>query len=137
MALSGETLGERWLQIKPAAARGGGRGGRHSTIRTVQPPGCKTLFVRNLSYEASESVVSKHFEKHGGVKPIDVRIPRDWHTERPKGFAYIELADPEDAASAMNKLEGSQLLGRPMHLDYEDRKQFSADYVRPEGPQGH
>lgn len=137
VSLSGETLGERWLQIKPALAESkyNDRGGRSSTVRTVQPAGCKTVFVRNLSFDCSDSKLSAHFER-AGITPIDVRIPNDWHTGRSKGFAYVELADMEDAASAVSKLEGSKLLGRPMHLDYEDRKQFYAGYVRPDGPEG-
>lgn len=137
VSLSGETLGERWLQIKPALVESkyNARGSRSSTVRTVQPAGCKTIFVRNLSFDCSDSKLSAHFER-AGLTPIDVRIPNDWHTGRSKGFAYVELADMEDAASAMSKLEGSKLLGRPMYLDYEDRKQFHAGYVRPEAPSG-
>jgi RNA recognition motif-containing protein len=137
VSLSGETLGERWLQIKPALAESkyNDRGGRSSTVRTVQPAGCKTVFVRNLSFDCSDSKLSAHFER-AGLTPIDVRMPNDWHTGRSKGYAYVELADMEDAASAVSKLEGTKLLGRTMHLDYEDRKQFHAGYVRPEGPAG-
>lgn len=49
--------------------------------------------------------------------PIEVRIPRDFHTERPKGYAYIQLADEEDASKAMKALEATELLGRPIYLD--------------------
>lgn len=135
VSMSGKTLGERWLQIKPALAESkyNNRGGRDSTIRTVQPEGCKTVFVRNLQWDCSDSKLTAHFER-AGLTPIDVRMPNDWHTGRSKGYAYVELADPEDAATAMSKLEGSSLLGRTMHLDYEDRKQFHANYVRPDGP---
>ena len=68
------------------------------------------------SYAADENALTKHFAA-AGTPPIEVRIPRDWHTNRSKGYAYIQLADAEDAAKAMSALEASELLGRPVYLD--------------------
>jgi RNA recognition motif-containing protein len=72
--------------------------------------------ARAHRYSADEKLLSKHFAAAGTV-PIEVRIPRDFHTERPKGYAYIQLADEEDAAKAMAALEATELLGRPIFLD--------------------
>ena len=129
---SGKYLGDRYLQIKLAGTAGKGVNSRRDTaVRTVQPIGCKTLFARNLAYSADEDALKNHVKKLAGTTPIEIRIPIDFHTQRSKGYAYIQLADEEDAAKAMKSLEATQLLGRPMFLDYEDRKQFVANYKPP------
>lgn len=44
---------------------------------------------------------------------------------RPKGFAYVTFASVEDAKSAFNALNGSELDGRPVRLDFAKPRENS------------
>jgi RNA recognition motif-containing protein len=69
------------------------------------------IFVGNLSPEATEQDVRTVFEKHGTVERF--RIMTDRETGRPRGFAFVEMADDSDAEKAITALHGTELNGRP------------------------
>ena len=46
-------------------------------------------------------------EKYGEVK--DVYIPTDYYTRRPRGFAFVEFLNADEALDAVTKLNGKQL----------------------------
>lgn len=75
-----------------------------------------TLFVANLSFDASSDVLRESFQEHGEV--IATRMPTDRETGDPKGFGYVEFNSVEDATNAYNKMSGTQILGRTIRLDY-------------------
>ena len=53
-----------------------------------------TLFITNLPFTASESMLREHFQKHFSKLDIDeVRLPRQTGSNKVKGFAYIQLRD--------------------------------------------
>lgn len=70
------------------------------------------LFVGNLPYEATEADLRDHFEQVGAVS--SVFIPLDRETGKPRGFAFVELADPERAASAIAQLHQKPFKDRPL-----------------------
>jgi len=74
-----------------------------------------TLFVGNLSFNATEDSVWEFFGDHG-VK--HVRLPTDRDTGRPKGFGYVQFEDIDGAKKAFEALSGSELDGRSIRLDY-------------------
>ena len=74
--------GTRYLKISLANAVFV-QASRNTALRTEPPPDCKTLFCRNLAYGVDEAALAK-FVKGAGVTPIEVRIPKDWHTARSK-----------------------------------------------------
>ena len=111
--------GTRYLKISLANAVFV-QASRNTALRTEPPPDCKTLFCRNLAYGVDEAALAK-FVKGAGVTPIEVRIPKDWHTARSKGYAYVEFVDQADAVTVVDTLEGALLLGRAVHMDFEDR----------------
>lgn len=51
-------------------------------------------------------------EKFGEVR--DVYIPKDFHTKRPKGLAFIEFQDAIGCEDAIEGLEGLELEGQPV-----------------------
>jgi hypothetical protein len=65
---------------------GGRRGGREEGV-----PGI-SLLVRNIGPSISNNDLIQAFGRIGEVR--DVYIPRDYHSQQPKGFAFIEYADP-------------------------------------------
>ncbi|KAJ8924287.1 hypothetical protein NQ315_007080 [Exocentrus adspersus] len=51
------------------------------------------LFVGNIPYDTNRQDIIEHFKKSGEIK--DVRIQTEKKTSRPRGFAYVELANEE------------------------------------------
>jgi RNA recognition motif-containing protein len=73
------------------------------------------LYVGNLSYDTSEASLRTAFEAHGEVTSVNLIMDRD--SGRPKGFAFVEMATPEDAQKAKAALDGTQLDGRALKVD--------------------
>ncbi len=69
------------------------------------------LYVGNLPYTADEAMIRSFFET-GGRQVTQVKIVTDRDTGRPRGFAFVEVADDSMAKSAINELNGQNLGGR-------------------------
>jgi len=67
------------------------------------------LYVGNLSYSATAKDVEDLFAQHGSV--VSVRI-----MER-KGFGFVEMSSQAEAEEAREKLNGTELMGRPLKVD--------------------
>lgn len=75
----------------PPNFRGGG-GRRDRNRRDENIPGI-SLLVRNIGPHITNHDLGVAFGRIGDVR--DVYIPRDYHSQQAKGFAFIEYADPE------------------------------------------
>ena len=75
----------------------------------------KSLFVGNISYQTSEDSLRSAFERYGEVKRVKVVTDRD--TGRPRGFAFIEMAQDDDAARAIGEMNGTRLDGRTLSVN--------------------
>jgi RNA recognition motif-containing protein len=64
------------------------------------------LFVAGLPDSVSEDVLKQLFEATGG-KVVNVSLPKDRMTGRPRGFGFVTMATPEEASSARGALDGS------------------------------
>ncbi len=73
------------------------------------------LYVGNLSYDTTEASLQAHFEQAGDVE--DVAIIRDRETGRSRGFAFVEMADDDQAQAAIEQLDGASLDGRPLKVN--------------------
>jgi len=69
------------------------------------------LFVGNIPYAATEEELRELFAGSGG-KVESVRIIADFDTGRSKGYAFVEMATPEEAGKAVQELNGKELNGR-------------------------
>jgi len=74
------------------------------------------LFVGNLSFDATEDACWESFGEFGEV--MSVRLPTDRESGTRKGFGYVEFADQPTAIKAFEGLQGKELFGRPIRLDY-------------------
>src|SRR5436190_11336109 len=63
------------------------------------------LFVGNLAHTVRENELQEMFAAHGGV--IDVKVPTDRESGRPRGFAFVTMATPEAAQAAIQALNGT------------------------------
>jgi cold-inducible RNA-binding protein len=68
------------------------------------------LFVGNIPYATTEQELRDTFARAGGVASI--RIITDFDTGRSKGYAFVEMATPEDAEKAIRDFSNFNLNGR-------------------------
>jgi RNA recognition motif-containing protein len=73
------------------------------------------LYVGNLSFATSEDSLRETFGQFGTI--TDVHVASDRITGRPRGFAFVTFAAAEDARTATEKLNGSDLDGRPLTVN--------------------
>ena len=72
------------------------------------------LFVGNLPYSATEVDIRQHFGTIGD--PLQVVIPTDRETGRPRGFAFVDYDDRSVAERAIQQLHGQPFKGRPLSV---------------------
>lgn len=75
----------------------------------------KNLFVGNMSFQTTESELQELFEAYGEVTRVQVMTDRD--TGRARGFAFVEMANDEDAAKAIEALNGKEFGGRQLNVN--------------------
>ena len=73
------------------------------------------LYVGNLSYETTEVTLRTLFAEYGQIKAVSLSTDRD--TDRPKGFAFVEMSTEEDAQQAISGLNGKQVDEREIKVD--------------------
>lgn len=75
----------------------------------------KNLFVGNMSFQSTEADLRALFEPYGQVTRI--HIVNDRETGQPRGFAFVEMANDDEAAKAMAELNGRELGGRALRVN--------------------
>ncbi len=74
-----------------------------------------SIFVGNLPFRAEQEDVIELFSPFGEVANCSLPLERD--TGRKRGFAFIEMADEAVEASAIESLQGAELMGRPLRIN--------------------
>merc|ERR1712131_387873 len=78
--------------------------------------GMASLKVDNLSYRTSTETLRRKFERYGDVG--DAYIPRDRHTGDSRGFGFVRFHDKRDASDAIKGMDGYEMDGRELRVDY-------------------
>ena len=68
------------------------------------------IYVGNLSFNAEDNDVRSAFEQFGEVTSVNIIMDRE--TGRSRGFAFVEMANGENAAEAIENLNGTAICGR-------------------------
>lgn len=113
--------------------RGGGpnpRRGGERRRREEGPPGV-SLLVRNVSPDMTTADLQRAFGKIGEVR--DVYIPRDYHSQQPKGFAFIEYANPEMAREARDEMDRFRIKGRELEVVFAQERRKTPNEMRVRG----
>ncbi|HEV7774160.1 MAG TPA: ATP-binding protein [Conexibacter sp.] len=75
------------------------------------------LFVGNLAYEAEREDLRNLFSSIGTV--VDISLPLDvGRRGRNRGYGFVEMASTQEAKEAKKGLEGAELTGRRLRIDW-------------------
>ena len=88
------------------------------------------VYVGGLPYDLSEGDVIVIFSQFGEI--VDVNLPRDKDTGKPKGFAFIAYEDQRSTVLAVDNFNGAKVLGRTLRCDHcnsfrEEQKKDAAN----------
>lgn len=73
------------------------------------------LFVGGISWDTTEDMLTKLFSEVGTV--VSATVIRDRHTNRSKGFGFVEMSSPDEAQEATEKFDGSEFDGREITVN--------------------
>ena len=73
------------------------------------------LYVGNMSFNTTESELESAFGEFGQVQSVSIVTDRD--TGRSRGFAFVEMASPEEAEAAIEGMNGRDLGGRSLTVN--------------------
>jgi RNA recognition motif-containing protein len=79
------------------------------------------LYVGNLSFNTNADGVRTAFQEFGTVS--DVHLVSDRETGRSRGFAFVTMGTPEEAAKAIEGMDGRTLDGRPLRVNEAEQRQ--------------
>ena len=73
------------------------------------------LYVGNLSFQTTSDDLKDHFAQAGTVESASV--VEDRMTGRSRGFGFVEMATPEEAAAAIEQFNGKDFAGRNLTVN--------------------
>jgi RNA recognition motif-containing protein len=82
--------------------------------------------VGNLNFRTVQDEIRSLFSEVGEV--VDVFLPSDRETGRPRGFAFVEFSDEASARAAIQRFDGYELGGRNLRVNAAE-----AQRPRPQG----
>lgn len=74
-----------------------------------------TIYIGNLSFQATEDDLREVFAEYGEVSRIS--LPTDRETGRKRGFAFVEMKDEAKEDAAIADLDGAEWLGRELKVN--------------------
>ncbi len=88
-----------------------------------------SIYVGNLSYEVTREDLQQVFQEYGSVKRVS--LPVDRETNKPRGFAFVDMEVEEQEAKVIDALDGAEWMGRNMKVnkalprDDSDKRQYT------------
>lgn len=74
-----------------------------------------SIYVGNLSYEATTEDLTQIFSEYGTVKRV--QLPTDRETGRVRGFAFVEMGTGAEETAAIEALDGAEWMGRDLKVN--------------------
>jgi RNA recognition motif-containing protein len=73
------------------------------------------IFVGNLNFQTTQEELRDIFSPYGTVEAVNLITDRE--TGRARGFAFVEMANRNEAENAIAALNGAELNGRAMNVN--------------------
>jgi RNA recognition motif-containing protein len=89
------------------------------------------IYVGNLSYNATEEELRHAFSEYGQVSAVNIIMDRQ--TDRPRGFAFVDMPNGAEAKKAIEALNLQEIAGRAVTVNEARPK---SDQPRREGGGG-
>jgi len=74
-----------------------------------------SIYVGNLPHASTEQEIEAAFSQHGTV--ASVNIIKDRETGKSRGFAFVEMPDGAEAATAIEQLNLTEIGGRSITVN--------------------
>ncbi|MGF1536069.1 MAG: RNA recognition motif domain-containing protein [Elainellaceae cyanobacterium] len=74
-----------------------------------------TIYIGNLSFQATEDDLRSVFVEYGTVKRVS--LPTDRETGRRRGFAFVDMESDSEEEAAIQELDGAEWMGREIRLN--------------------
>jgi cold-inducible RNA-binding protein len=78
------------------------------------------LYVGNLSFQSTTESVRTAFAAHGEV--TDVQLVTDRETGQPRGFGFVTMGSADQAAKAIQAMNGATLDGRALRVNEAEER---------------
>jgi RNA recognition motif-containing protein len=78
------------------------------------------LYVGNLSYDSTADGLRQTFSEFGMVTDAHVVIDRE--SGRSRGFGFVTMSSPQEARTAMEKMNGAVFEGRPLKVNEAEER---------------
>ncbi len=89
-----------------------------------------------MSYDTTSAELETIFSEVGEV--VEIFVPTDRSTGRPRGFAFVEFTEKTAAAAAIEKFDGHELQGRNLRVsEAEERQRRPPSYSDGSGSGGY
>ena len=73
------------------------------------------IYIGNMSFHTTEDQLRQAFEGFGEVSTVN--IITDKQTGDPRGFAFVEMSQKDEAMAAITGLTGQELNGRELNVN--------------------
>ncbi|MEO0456086.1 MAG: RNA-binding protein [Cyanobacteria bacterium P01_A01_bin.114] len=88
-----------------------------------------TIYIGNLSFQATEDDIRDVFVEYGEV--VRITLPIDRETGKPRGFAFIDMKEDAHEDHAISELDGAEWLGRDLRVNKAKPKGSETPRSRP------
>ncbi len=91
----------------------------NSLSKSKSDAGTQTIYIGNLPFRTTRAELSDLFLPYGKV--LSTRIMIDKATRKPRGYGFVEM-DSKSAARAINKLNGTNFIGRNIKVSEANQR---------------
>lgn len=118
------SLGNTSISDKHAESTAAGDKAAHSDAVLASAAEGRRLYIGNLAYATTEGELTAFFN---GYLVESTSIPKNPRTDRPVGYAFVDLSTPSEAERAIAELSGKEILDRKVSVQLARKPEPAAE----------